>query len=264
MQIRNLVFEGFTELAPSERQEKKVLESKVFTYMYVKEHLGSIESPFELKEVYAHPLQDPPKSNIYYFEILDENPDSTETMRYVSELLLQKKSIYNEYVILTGDGKTYEHLMQVKRLYGTSLDKLLIFPGDWHTLKNFQPKIYYYAGLKQIAQASGFRGETLTSLEKCSDFKRTHDFLLQAWQAIYISMFKAFLENRQGLPTINIAKPDLSDVEVVLQNANIQQKFIFFISSLSAIDDTWKFWSQFILKDCFCYLELFLGIRCQK
>ncbi len=27
--------------------------------------------------------------------------------------------------------------MAVKKLYGESLEKLLIFPGDWHTLANY-------------------------------------------------------------------------------------------------------------------------------
>ncbi len=72
-------------------------------------------------------------------ELVDEHPDSNETMRFVSELLLRTTSSEHQdgYVVLTGDGKTYEHLMEIKRLYGNSLDKLLIFPGDWHTLKKF-------------------------------------------------------------------------------------------------------------------------------
>ncbi len=59
---------------------------------------------------------------------------------------------------LFGDGK------HTKRQYGEALAKLLIFPGDWRTLKNYQEvlmKIYYVAGLKEIAMGSGYRGMTL-------------------------------------------------------------------------------------------------------
>ena len=81
-------------------------------------------------------------------ELLDENADSEETMAQVAEILTEKvKSVSQKWVILVGDGKTYEHLQRVKRLYGSTLEKLLIFPGDWHVLKNFQPvlmKAYYH------------------------------------------------------------------------------------------------------------------------
>lgn len=113
------------------------------------------------------------ESNIYYMELVDEQPHSADTMKHVSELLLSTFTGHqNGYMILVGDGKTYEHLMEIKQLYGSSLQKLLIFPGDWHTLKNFQPvlmKIYYPVGLKELAKASGFRGETLKSLKSPKD-----------------------------------------------------------------------------------------------
>ena len=54
-------------------------------------------------------------------------------------------------------------------------------------------KVYYDAGLVNLAECSGHRGETLTSIKKCSSYKRTHQFLLQAWEALYRQMFKAFL-----------------------------------------------------------------------
>ena len=125
-------------------------------------------------------LADNDPSRIYYMELLDENADSEETMAQVAEMLIERVwSDSHNWVILIGDGKTYEHLQRVKRLYGSTLDKLLIFPGDWHVFKTFQPvliKAYYHVGLKDIAKASGYRAETLKSLEKFSHFKRTHPF----------------------------------------------------------------------------------------
>lgn len=85
--------------------------------------------------------------------------------------------------------------MKIKQTYGQLLHELLIFPGDWHLLANLQPvllEIYLHAGLKELTEASDFKGETLTSLERCSNFKRTHQFLLQAWQAILRSMIINF------------------------------------------------------------------------
>ncbi len=122
--------------------------------------------------------------------------------------------------------------MEIKHIYGASLHKLLIYPGEWHTLANFQPvlmKIYYHAGLKQLAQASGFRAETLTSLEKCSNFARTHHFLLQVWQAIYRALIAAF--NPTDLTDSEFKLEDtelrtiLIDMETFLESKATDQKF---------------------------------------
>ena len=79
---------------------------------------------------------------------------------------------------------------------GPILKKLLIFPGDWHLLKKFQPvlmKAYFHAGLKKIAQSSGYKAVTLKSLENCPHFKRTHSFLLQVLEGMFTDMISADL-----------------------------------------------------------------------
>ena len=58
-------------------------------------------------------------------EIVDENPDSDEAMIFIAEQLLEELKC-QEYVILLGDGKTYEHLMNIKRLYGPELSFFLV------------------------------------------------------------------------------------------------------------------------------------------
>ena len=47
-------------------------------------------------------------------------------------------------------------------------------------------KVYYHTGLRELAKSCGFHGTTLKFLESCGNFKRTHCFLLQVWEALYI------------------------------------------------------------------------------
>ncbi len=172
----------------------------------------------------------------------------------------------------TGDGKTYEHLMEIKRLYGNSLDKLLIFPGDWHTLKNVQPvliKIYYYAGLKELAQKSGFKGKTLTSLERCSNFKRTHSFLLQAWQSLYRGMLTSFFKANTGLPEVTIDEtiPFLDmfqQLHPILSDKKTFHQFLEYVHKQAELDDMWKFWYSFVFMEGLVYIQLYIAIRCQN
>lgn len=278
----SLTLEDFkeTEMEAAERDSSL---NQVFSYITEK-HFSNISTENSMKGMieFLHPLSPPAielaKSNIHYMEMINENPDSQETMLHVSDYILAElnSSYQGGWVLLVGDGKTFEHLQAVKKLYEDDMKKLLIFPGDWHTLKNFQPiimKLYYAAGLKEMAQASGFRGETLTALEKCSNFKRTHNFLKQAWETVYSNMLEAFLESevprsdlsiiseKMSQCTSNSPRSNIQKVQAALMKLNLKKKFDKFIAKQSALDNTWKLWSNFVFRDCCVYMSLHTAVR---
>lgn len=100
--------------------------------------------------------------------------------------------------------------MEVKRLYGDALDKLLIFPGGRHTFANFQPvlmKVYCHAGLKEIAQNTEFRVETLKNVwfsqePTISCFRLGKQYI--------IGLLAAFCESK----TDQSSMPDLQQVTI--------------------------------------------------
>ena len=52
-------------------------------------------------------------------------------------------------------------------------------------------KPYFDMGLRQLAHTSGY---PVGAIQSCSQFKRTHHFLMEAWQAFYQVMMQRFLE----------------------------------------------------------------------
>ena len=55
-------------------------------------------------------------------------------------------------------------------------------------------KPYFDAGLKQLAKKAGYPTATI---QACSQFKRTHCFIIEEWEAIFLAMFHMYLENAQ-------------------------------------------------------------------
>ena len=217
-------------------------------------------------------------SKIHYMELVNENPDSDDTMSLIAEDIIDKlgSTVQDGWVVIVGDGKTYQHLRNIKQMYSGAFQKLLIFPGDWHILKNFQPvlmKLYYHAGLKELAQASGFQGATLKSLETSGNFKRTHNLLLQAWEALYRVMWNVYLTKHELNDLIESARCIISAsvenaqtpnhlmqrIKELLRDSNIQKSFEEFV--MKQEDQTWKLWVQFLFHDCFSYIGLYLAIR---
>ena len=60
----------------------------------------------------------------------------------------------------------------LRRQYGSHMQCLLPFPGDWHILYNYQKvlhKVYGEAWLLEVAKVAGHRAETLTSLAQAKE-----------------------------------------------------------------------------------------------
>ncbi len=124
------------------------MQLKLFSYTlqkYVIHHFDKQSKKQVLRDVRQFLDQaqagDEQPSQVYYMELVDENPGDDETMARIADDLLEKFSSETPeaWVVLVGDSKTYQHLLNIKHQYGPVLHKLLISPGDRHTLKNFQP-----------------------------------------------------------------------------------------------------------------------------
>ena len=139
-------------------------------------------------------------------------------------------------------------------------------------------KVYYHAGLRDLAEAAGYRGETLS---KCSNFKRTHRFILQVWEGIYRHMFSCFLSNhpeskqdmlstvKQKLEECNqewMGSKLFRPLEEHLVASSIQydalyKEFQDYLTAMADRDENWKFWKNFVLRDAYAYITLFLSMR---
>ena len=48
--------------------------------------------------------------------------------------------------------------------------------------------------IKQLANLAGHRGETIKALANCNNFRRTHRFILESWEAFYMYKYEEFLK----------------------------------------------------------------------
>ena len=204
------------------------------------------------------------------------------------------QELNQKYVIVVGDAKTYNLLQEICYEYKSQLKWLIPFPGDWHVLFNYQKalmKPYADAGLASLGKASGHRAETLTSLIQASYFRRTHEFLLEAFEALYryfLSLYVAHLSDSESTGEGRTCAEDVtallselasqftglsSDEDLdtfrqrtkqTLESENMPLTYTGFrdyMENLSKQRDTVRFWYQFIAVDCFAYYALFLALR---
>ena len=226
-------------------------------------------------------------SNITYVEIISERADSKQTLLGIISRLHQVfvQELKQKYVLIVGDAKTYNLLQAICYEYKTHLPWLLPFPGDWHILLNYQKalmKPFADAGLASLGKAAGHRAETLTSLLQASNFRRTHEFLLQAFEAFYryfLTLYISKTKSPEEIKTLTEKVRALGDqfaaitseteldtfrqsVGTMLHDTSVDYNdFMGFMDTLCRESDTVRFWYRFVSTDCLAYIGLFLSIR---
>ena len=143
-------------------------------------------------------------------------------------------------------------------------------------------KVYYEAGLKPLAMSSGFRAETLKSLANASNFKRTHAFLMQVWEAFVRQFYEQYMmtissgEDCDWGPTLELIKTKLLQSNEECMKHGTFDKYADltisllgpcrglydeFVEGQAKLDDNWRFWCGFVFHDCLAYVGLYFAIR---
>ena len=233
-------------------------------------------------------------SKVTYVEIISEKADCKATLiRVIGRLQnIFVEQYRQKYVLVVGDAKTYNLIQSIRYEYQSCLKWLIPFPGDWHILYNYQKalmKPYADAGLAALAKVTGHRAETLTSLLQASNFRRTHEFLLQCLDAFYQYFISLYTEHMSGLQdcTQSIEKQIDEIVSSLIDQFNTissdedldsfrdrcsdimssdlmpikYTNLTRFMDSLAEKYETVHFWYQFVFVDCFAYFSLFIAIR---
>ena len=183
-------------------------------------------------------------------------------------------------MLIEGDQDTYNRLQLIKKEYGNDLSWMIPVPGDWHFLKNYQEvllKIYLDAGLNDLAKASGYQSNAVTS-----NFKRTHYFLVETWIAMFQHFVALFLKQNtspefleyvykwlDSFPTSEDQDATVRNLKQLLDDVcerydTFYGDFMKFVEEQCSKNLTWKFWSQYVFHDCLAYITLHLAIRTGK
>ena len=195
-------------LISDEEQEAIVnLDKQIFAYMCKRHSALSTNMKLPgLKDFLMRQLNETDqlqeKSTITTLGVLPDCADNINSLKSILDNLHDLYGIGTQmsWLPVIGDQKIFAHLQKLKRHYGRELDWLIPFPGDWHMMKNFQPvlmKLYFHAGVLELAIESGYKGANLTALETNSTFKHTHLFLLEAFEACFLHAITTYLEQSQ-------------------------------------------------------------------
>ena len=286
---------------PSELEKNMIYTLNNDMFLYVLERYSGTRSEepsipllpsFKCKMLLDSQNPTTEKSQFSYLYVLDEPADTKQTLQKSIQLLYDLFEIGRNvnHLIVAGDGATFKMLLNIKREYGAALDWLIPYIGDWHLLKNYQEvlmKIFWDAGLKDLAKVT-HKNMTLNSLSSCSNFKRTHKFLLQVHEALFMFQFQCFLNYRDGKSNSDFSNEMFLDkIQSVIKSFEIhddtfdtgtfgktqeefknsemytsmKDEFMLFCAEMSEKLHTFKFWNDFIHRDCMSYIQLYIAIR---
>ena len=230
------------------------------------------------------------KSHVKYLYVLNENADSKETILLTLNKLYHDLGVHKQinYLVVVGDGKTYDHLIQLKNEHKGDLEWLLPYIGDWHALKNYQlilMKIYLDSGLKELIGLF-HHGVLFKVVAQAKAFDKTHNFLLQCWEAFYhFELYIFFLHfDSVHLAGCNFTFKEVSDIisdylnllnQKAINNSEVKMKltmlenyidnlnrnFVSFFQTLCKANKTWEFWHNFIHVDVLIYIKYYLALR---
>ena len=138
--------------------------------------------------------------------------------------------------------------------------------------------MYYEAGFKDLAIASGHRGETLTSLGNASHFSRSQEAFYRYFlkQYFFQHCSEKLAEPETILQSIRAGllvsdqqcKEDKSyddfvrlALSIESENSDLYRGFTNYVNKLAKSNDTLKFWLGFVFEDGLAYVGLYLAIR---
>ena len=164
-------------LVSSETDSIQVLKTSIFQYTIAKAFSQNNDTFPSLNQFLTcanYSNLDTEKASIHFMKVISLRADSHDTITIVLKDIYDKFICQQnlKWIVVVGDAKTYDITQKIKKEY--YLHWLVIFPGDWHILYNYQKaiiKAYWDAGLMQLAQVAGFKAETLTSLSNASNFR---------------------------------------------------------------------------------------------
>ena len=144
------------------------------------------------------------KSNIVYIDITNEPADDCETIfKVLSSLKSQYQEIcgISEYLPVVGGHKDIQPSGWAEALVWTGT---IMVTATARRLAYFK-KTFNRCCLRHTmilvwnrAEKCGFHQSTLTALSQCSNFRTTHNFLMQICEAIFQHTLTCFMKHRNG------------------------------------------------------------------